>query len=464
MQDMLTYLKHHKKKQEHIVIIDDISRLARDLEAHIQLRTSIGDAGGKLESPSIEFGEDSDSKLVENLLASVSQHHRQKNAEQVKHRMRARVLNGYWVFSPPVGYRYERVSGHGKLLVRNEPTASIVEQALSGFASGRFETVTEVKRFLEQFPEYPHYKNGEVHFQRAKDLLSRVLYTGHMNVPQWDISLHPGKHEPLISFEDWTKIQERLDGNAQAPIKANIQDDFPLRGFVTCGCCDRPLTSCWSKGRTSKYPYYLCSNRECDEYGKSIKREVMEAEFLEIIKSLKPSPKLFYLALDMFEKLWQERQVESKGQAKAITQQITMIDRKVGQFLDRVIEVDSPILLDTYESKIRDLQEEKVYLSEKVQLCGRPLASFEDTFRTAIEFLGNPQKLWDSNNIEQRRMLLRMAFSDKITYDRNQGFRTAAMSQPFLALEGLKHGKYEMVDPSGIEPLTSSLPARRSPS
>ena len=402
--------------------------------------------------------------MVENLLASVSQHHRQKNAEQVKHRMRARVLNGYWVFSPPIGYRYERVSGHGKLLVRDEPTASIVEQALSGFASGRFETVTEVKRFLEQFPEYPHYKNGEVHFQRAKDLLRRVLYTGHMNVPQWDISLHPGKHEPLISFEDWTKIQERLDGNAQAPIKANIQDDFPLRGFVTCGCCDRPLTSCWSKGRTSKYPYYLCSNRECDEYGKSIKREVMEAEFLEIIKSLKPSPKLFYLALDMFEKLWQERQVESKGQAKAITQQITMIDRKVGQFLDRVIEVDSPILLDTYESKIRDLQEEKVCLSEKVQLCGRPLASFEDTFRTAIEFLGNPQKLWDSNNIEHRRMLLRMAFADKITYDRNQGFRTAAMSQPFLALEDFKHGKYEMVDPSGIEPLTSSLPARRSPS
>ncbi|MBV1928642.1 MAG: recombinase family protein [Gammaproteobacteria bacterium] len=452
MQDMLSYLKQHKKKQEHIVIIDDISRLARDLEAHIQLRTSIGDAGGKLESPSIEFGEDSDSKLVENLLASVSQHHRQKNAEQVKHRMRARVLNGYWVFSPPIGYRYERVSGHGKLLVRDEPTASIVEQALSGFASGRFETVTEVKRFLENFPEYPHYKDGEVHFQRAKDLLCRVLYTGHMDVPQWDISLHPAKHEALISFEDFQKIQERLDGRAKAPIKANIQDDFPLRGFVTCGCCDRPLTSCWSTGRTTKYPYYLCSNKKCDEYGKSIKREVMEAGFLDIVKSLQPSPKTFYLALDMFEKLWQDRQVESKGQAKAIKQQITLIDRKVGQFLDRVLEVDNPILLDTYEAKIRDLQEEKVYLSEKVQMCGRPLASFEDTFRTAIEFLGNPHKLWESNDIDQRRMLLRMAFTDKITYDRNQGFRTAAMSQPFSLLEDLHMGKKEMVEGAGFEP------------
>ena len=444
MQEMLSYLKQHKKTQEHIVIIDDISRLARDLEAHIQLRTAIGDAGGKLESPSIEFGEDSDSRLVENLLASVSQHHRQKNTEQVKNRMRARVLNGYWVFYPPIGYKYERVSGHGKLLVRDEPTASIVEQALNGFASGRFETVAEVKRFLEQFPDYPHYKNGEVHSQRVTDLLRRILYTGYMDIPQWDISLYPGKHEPLVSFEDFQRIQDRLDGRPKAPVKANIKDDFPLRGFVTCGCCDRPLTSCWSKGRTTKYPYYLCSNRQCDEYGKSIKREVMEAEFLEIVKTLKPSPKTFYLALDMFEKLWQDRQEEAQGQAKAIKQQITMIDRKVNQFLDRVLEADNPILLDTYETKIRDLQEEKVSLSEKAQMCGRPLASFEETFRTAIDFLGNPLKLWESECIEQRRMLLRMAFVDKITYDRHSGFRTAAFSQPFSLLADLSKGKYEM--------------------
>ena len=117
MQAMLRFLR--KQKDELIaVIIDDISRLARGLEAHLELRTSIGEAGGTLESPSIECGEDSDSILVENLLASVSQHQRQKNAEQVKNRMRARILNGYWVGKAPYGYRYQSVSGHGKLRVR----------------------------------------------------------------------------------------------------------------------------------------------------------------------------------------------------------------------------------------------------------------------------------------------------------------------------------------------------------
>ncbi len=81
MTEMLTFLRQEKKKKrEVIVLIDDISRLARSLKAHIELRMEIQHAGGMLQSPSIEFGEDSDSQLVENLLASVSQHHRQKNA------------------------------------------------------------------------------------------------------------------------------------------------------------------------------------------------------------------------------------------------------------------------------------------------------------------------------------------------------------------------------------------------
>lgn len=105
LMEMFDFLKKHEKHQ-YIVLIDDISRLARGLEAHIQIRSAISNLGSKIESPSIEFGEDSDSILVENLLASVSQHQRQKNAETTLNRMKARVDNGYWVFSAPTGYKY----------------------------------------------------------------------------------------------------------------------------------------------------------------------------------------------------------------------------------------------------------------------------------------------------------------------------------------------------------------------
>lgn len=171
----------------------------------------------------------------------------------------------------------------------------------------------------------------------------------------------------------------------------------------------------------------------------------MEEEFLGILRSLKPAPKLFYMALDIFDQLWKERNDQSKGRATELKKQLSLIDRKVEHLLDRVVDADSADLIDVYEDKIRSLKGEKVVISEKVKNCGRPLESFEDSFRTAMTFFGNPQKLWDSGDIEQRRMLLRMAFSDRITYDRNQGFRTASIAQPFKLLEHLKTGENAMV-------------------
>ena len=54
MQAMLEYLRKCKNNP-HAVIIDDISRLARGVMAHFELRMKIDKAGGILVSPSIEF-------------------------------------------------------------------------------------------------------------------------------------------------------------------------------------------------------------------------------------------------------------------------------------------------------------------------------------------------------------------------------------------------------------------------
>ncbi len=465
MQEMLQFLKA-QKQDEHMVLIDDISRLARGLEAHLQLRTLISSVGGKLASPSIEFGEDSDSLLVENLLASVSQHQRQKNAEQTKNRMQARVRNGYWCFSPPVGYRFSQVPGHvGKVMVKNEPVASVVQEALEGYASGRFEIQSEVKRFLENSVHFPKDKNGEVHFQRVTNLLGQVLYTGYLDVLEWNIRLQPAKHEPLISFETYKAIQSRLAGQSNAPARKDLHDEFPLRGFVTCACCRKPMTACFSSGRHQKYPYYLCATKGCAEYRKSIRKEKMEGEFEEILQQLRPSPTLFYMASEMFKDLWEDRKGLVEEEAKSMKSELQRIDHKMDQFLERIVETDAPTVVSAYEKKLNSLEEEKVLLREKIEKCGRPLQPFEDSFRTAMTFLGNPIVLWDSDSLEDKRAVLRLVFANKLPYQRNEGFRTAKseeFSLPFRLLGNLESGRYEMVRPTGLEPVATGLEGRCS--
>ena len=101
-----------------------------------------------------------------------------------------------------------------------------VWRIMEGFASGRFESQGEVQAFLQSHTAFPKDRHGEVHIQRIKELLSCTLYTGYMDVPKWGLSLYLGKHEPLITFETWQRIQDCLNGIMKAPARKDLHQDF----------------------------------------------------------------------------------------------------------------------------------------------------------------------------------------------------------------------------------------------
>ena len=456
MRAMLAFLRKHRHAT-HVVLIDDISRLARGVKAHMELRAAISMAGGSLESPSVEFGDDADSELQEYILATVAQHHRRKNAEQTKNRMRARIMNGYWPFACPVGYRYQRVSGRGNMLVRDEPLASIVQEGLEGYASGRFQLQAEVKRFFESFPEFPRNYRGEVRNQQVADILTRALYAGYVSAPIWDVSLRKGQHEGLISYETFMQIQERLRGNARVPNRKNLNVDFPLRGAVVCGDCGTPLTACWSKGKLARHPYYLCPKRGCAAYGKSIRRSVIEGEFEDLLKGMQPTVHLFKAARTMLKDLWDHRLATSVERIKALKAELVKVERQVNQFLDRIADASVPSVIAAYESRIKVLEDRKIVLVEKIGATGRPARSFDETLRTALQFLASPCQLWNSDRFEDKRTVLKLAFADRLVYKRNEGFRTPHFALPFKALAHFKVSDFKMAEREGFEPSISFL-------
>ena len=459
---LLAYLK--AQKETCVVIIDDINRFARDVVGHWQLRALLAEAGGKLESPSIEFGEDSDSILVENLLASVSQHQRQKNGEQTKNRMRGRALNGYWVFRAPIGYKYERVAGHGNMLVRDEPLASIIQEALEGFASGHFETQAEVKRFLESKPAFPKdFADGTIRFERILRLMTRTHFAGYIEIPEWDVSLRKGHHEGLISLETHELIQQRIKDGARAPARKDINADFPLRGFVCCDDCNTPLTACWSTSKSGKkHPYYLCHAKGCPSYRKSIRRDVLEGEFGELMQSLKPSEGMFAMASKMLKDAWGQRAGQMEADKRLIRTERNKLDQQIEGLLDRVVDADSPTLITAYEKRIEKMEREKLILDEKLQNQGKPMHTFEQMFEHALQFLSNPWKLWKSGNLIAQRTVLRLAFAEKISFARNGGLRTPKTTLPFKVLEGFSCQKKIMAERQGFEPWVGLHPQRFS--
>ena len=451
---MLSFLKHHSGSGEIAVIIDDISRLARDTRVHTDLRLAIGLAGGKLESPSITFGDDSDSIFVENVLASASQHQRQKNGEQTKNRMRARAMNGYWVFRAPTGYTYGKIAGHGKLLVRDEPLASIVQEALEGFASGRLQTQADVKRFLESQPEYPcKTAAGVVRFEEVLRLLTRPHYAGYIEAPEWGVSLRKGHHEGLIDLQTYERIQQRIKGNVRLFSANDIGEDFPLRGYAVCADCGGPLTAGWSKSKTGKkHAYYHCFTKGCACRGKSIKRDVIEEQFGTLIEALRPSAQTAGLFKDLFFRAWDERGSRAEDIAKALRDDLRKTEQQIEQFLDRIVESSTASVIAAYERRIAKLEKDKLVIIEKLQANAFPKRGSTEQFELAFRFLENPHELWDSERLDDKKLVLKLTFADRLAYCRNGGFRTPQTTLPFKALEAVQGGKCKMAEREGFEP------------
>lgn len=386
MVALLSYLDAQPSK-DYVVIFDDLKRFARDTEFHIKLRREFQRRGARIECLNFKLDDSPEGKFVETIFAAQGELEREQNRRQVIQKMQARVEKGYWVFTPPVGYKYASDRVHGKILVRDEPIASILAEALESFACGHLESQAEVKRFLEAKPAFPKdTPEGEIRWQRVQRLLSHITYAGYVEAPKWGIAPLKGHHEPLISLESYEKIQERLSGKAKAPARKDISEDFPLRGFVLCDDCGQPMTSCWSKGRAKHYPYYLCDTRGCESNRKSIARDAVESGFAEILKSIQPTKQLFALAKAMFIDAWNMRLSEAQRDKDEVTRQLRDVEKQIEMLLERIIEAEHASVIKVYESKIAKLEREKLLLAEKVDRIVPPKGRLEEFIEPALIF------------------------------------------------------------------------------
>ncbi len=73
-----------------------------------------------------------------------------------------------------------------------------------------------------------------------------------------------GVHEAIIDESTFESVQNVISGNGNHQVPHVMQnEDFPLRGFVRCARCDKPLTAGWSKGRSKLYGFYRCWTKGC---------------------------------------------------------------------------------------------------------------------------------------------------------------------------------------------------------
>ena len=137
----------------------------------------------------------------------------------------------------------------------------------------------------------------------------------------------------------------------------------------------------------------------------------------------------------MFREAWTQRLAQVEDIVKSGKRQIKAIKKQVDALPGRIIDTTNPTVIRAYEGKTSKLERSKTKLQDQLVRHSAPTtATFEEKLEPALRFLANPWRLWESGQITLRRMALRPAFTDRITYHRNQGVRVTKIALLFKVL------------------------------
>mgnify|MGYP001605248848 CR=1 FL=1 len=306
-------LKDAKDRKFDLVLVYKIDRFSRNLKDLLNLVDELSSSGVGFKSATEPFDTTTSAgKLMFQQLGSFAEFERNRIAERVFPGMIKGVQQGNWQGAryAPYGYRYNKQK---KLLEIDEEESKVVKLIYTMFLCDK--SIRNITEYLTR-KGHRNRKGNIFSTKLIGDILKNKIYTGKLvwnahfydktqktkkgyryikNSPE-KVIISQGKHQPIISEEDFELVQEKL--KVRRIEQRRKASDYPLSGILYCAKCNHKYlgSSSISNHRTGvKKRWYRCAGPyrsfiRCKN--KSVKGQEIESEVSEILETLLKNDKL----------------------------------------------------------------------------------------------------------------------------------------------------------------------------
>ena len=446
LQDLLSYCaKNHKNIDS--VIVYKIDRLSRNVKDYATILMALEELQIKFISATETVDKTPSGKLIGTIMASFAQFDNDVRSERVSSCMLEKIKQGIWCYKAPLGYLNSRDEHNRAIITLDKPRAEIIKMAFTKFATGVYK-MEDIRQLMIR-AGFKSWKNKELSAQTVFKILSEKFYIGIMTVNGQE---YKGTHEVFIDEHVFYQCQKLIKkSNKGDNISAKrVNETFPLRHFVLCPSCNRPLTACMSKSKSGKkYPFYKCYNKECHGL-KSISKDKLEDEFLYYLRKITPNKKY----LDGFKKVLLDAFKEKMGDVNSNQLNAKELLVKLQQEKDKLIEMKKKELLDDEDFK-NEMGKVKQNMADNQALaCESPkydLNIFKEVDKV-FKVLPKLANIYKDADYQDKLKLQSLIFTEKPTFDFT-GNRTPKISLILQNKRELASASSPIVVPRGIEPL-----------
>ena len=238
---------------------------------------------GKLQDlkfSNVTFENNSQGKFMLSITFGYSKYYVDNLSENVKRGNRAKVERGWRPGVAPLGYRNDKES---RTIVPDGEHFDAVKR-IFGLMLTDTHTVRSVLRianeeWLYRMPVSRRYRGRSLAQSTLYKILANPFYTGQF---QWNGRLYPGKHVPLISMDEFLRVQKMI---GRPETTKPQQYTFPFTGLIRCGACGRMVTAEHKvKPSGRRYTYYHCTKHagtRCDQ--PYVEAAALDAQFEDFI-------------------------------------------------------------------------------------------------------------------------------------------------------------------------------------
>ena len=274
---------------------------------------------------SIETGDDVSAPLLEKWTE-----HRAAGSlgDKVKAAMRRRAIKGEALGRPPYGY----MIGPKRRLVVVAEEGSVVRYIFRLYLKDGL----GIRRIARRLNEdgLRTRRDGLWSMVTVRDILRNRAYVGTYS--RFGVRV-PASHAPLISQEDFQRVQEQLDQRRPASQSRQISP-FLLSGLTYCGYCGNKMIGVtrkqkWKRRsdgtvRVAQYRYYQCESRTnrslCDYHTK--RAEELETEVRVGLLSGKAAPRVKQSA--------NGAEKQGEDDVRRLRDKARRLDKRLEQYMD----------------------------------------------------------------------------------------------------------------------------------